>query len=91
MYLDNRVIGVLLVCHHMIYVSLSCMPVYVYALILLLYDKFHVTLAYPCILCCFCYVSSFAMITFWWEQMRGRFELDLRNGVVRPRFPVWMS
>jgi len=60
MYPDNRVIGVLLVCHHMIYVSLCCMPVYVYALILLLYDKFHVTLAYPCIfvlflLCClFC-------------------------------------
>ena len=36
------------------------MPVNVYALIPLHYDKFHVTLAYPCIfLCCFCYVFSF--------------------------------
>jgi len=29
------------------------------------------------------------MITFWWEQMRGRLEMDPGDAAVRPRFPVW--
>jgi len=27
------------------------------------------------------------MITFWWEQMGGRFEMDPGEAAVRPRLP----
>ena len=77
----------MLACHNMNYVPLCCMSGNVYALLPLYHDKSYIALAYPCILCCFCYVFSFAMITFGWEQMRGRFEMDPGDAAVRPRFP----
>jgi len=59
-------------------------------LFLLYHDKYYITLAYPCIFVfAFYYVFSLAMITFWWEQMRGRLEMDPGDAAVRPRFPVW--
>jgi len=60
----------------MIYVSLCCMPVDVYALILLHYAKFHVTLAYPCILCvfllCFLFCDDHLLV--------GADEREVRDG-----------
>jgi len=51
------------------------MPVNVYALILLRYGKFHVTLAYPCIsVSCSCCVFSFAMITLGGSRWRKFWE-----------------
>jgi len=60
----------------------------VYAFIPLYHDEYYITLAYPCMFVfVFCYVFSLAMITFWWEQMRGRFVMDLGDAAVRPRLP----
>jgi len=56
--------------------SLCCMPVNVYALILLQYDKFQVTLAYPCIsvyvLLCFLFCDDHLLV--------GADERDARDG-----------
>jgi len=59
----------------------------VYALIPLYHDKSYITLAYPCMFVfVFRYVFSLAMITFWWEQMRGRLEMDPGDTAVQLSF-----
>jgi len=75
----------------MIYVPLCCMSGNVYAFIPLYHDKYYITLAYPCMFrVCSCYVFSFAMITFWWEQMGILLEVGLMVVAVQPSGPVVM-
>ena len=75
----------------MTYVSLCCMPGNVYALILLHYDKFQVTLAYPCILCMFLLCFLFCDDHHWWEQMGILLQVGLMVVAVQPSGPVDMA
>ena len=68
--------------------SLCCMPVNVYALIPLQYDKFQVTLAYPCTLCMFPLCLLFCDDHRWWEQMGILLEVGLMVVAVQPSGPV---